>query len=103
MDLLSKWNQRMREDTFPAAHSQEYSVPEMIRDFTGNYLRLWWSCERTLPAFHANFSIQEQAEREKKLEKLADGMLYEIKHAPRQVEERNAWAEQLQSRLQPVF
>jgi hypothetical protein len=106
----------MREDTLLAAHSQGISAQDRIRDLTANYLSLWWSCERTLPAFPITFSAQEQAEREKKLEKLADGLVYEIKQMPLQAERlrrsvqerkseaeclRRAWAEQLRPRLEP--
>ncbi len=103
MDLLAKWSQRMREDTFPVAHYQGVSVPEMIRDFTAQHLSLWWSCERSFPVFNASFSAQEQAAREKKLEKLADGLVYELKRMPRAPEERQRWAEQLRPRLQPAL
>jgi hypothetical protein len=101
MDLLSKWSQRMREETFPSATSQGISVPNLIRDLNTNYLNLWWSCQRSLPTFNVTFSAQEHIEREKKLEKLADGLVYELKKAPLQAEERRVWAEQLRPRIQP--
>lgn len=101
MDLLSKWSQRMREDNFLTARSQGNSVPDHIRDFNGAYLNLWWSCERSLPNFNVAFNAQEQTGREKQLDKLADGLIFELKQMPSQPEARRAWGEQIRPRLEP--
>jgi hypothetical protein len=101
MDLLSKWNPWMREETAPPAHDPANSIPEMIREFTGHYMSLWWSRERTPPSFNTTFATQKQAENEKNLEKLADGLIDELKKAPRLAEERRAWIAQLRTRLEP--
>jgi hypothetical protein len=71
----------------------------MVSDFLQEYTRLWWSCDRSFPSFRSVATLKDQAENEKKMEKLVNGLVYELKNTPRSAEERLAW----QERLRPGF
>ncbi len=93
MDLLSKWNQRIREEALPL--SQGTGVAEMVKDLLQYNLKVWWSCGRSLPAFKVTYLPGEQAQKEKQLEKLANGLITELKHIPPEAGQRKAWQERL--------
>jgi hypothetical protein len=103
MDLLSKWSQRMLEDSLPVTHGRGAAVSEMVLDFTARYMELWWACDRSQPQFQVTYPAAEQAAREKRLEKLADGLAYEIKRMPLNPADRQVWAGQLEPRLRPAM
>ena len=71
----------------------------MVSDLLQQYIRLWWYCERSLPNFGITTSRNEQVECEKRLEKLVNGLVYELKRIPQSPEEPLAW----QKGLRPGF
>jgi hypothetical protein len=99
MNLTVKHSQRMQERVF----SQEETLPAVVEGFVRHYQRLWFTCERTMPAFSAAYSPQEQAAREKRLEKLADGLIYELKRMPKNPADRQTWAGQLEIQFRPTL
>ena len=109
MNLLTKWGQRTREgtlpqeETFPVAQTQAAALPTLVEGFVSHYLKMWWSCERSMPSFSTSFSPTEQAAREKRLEKLADGLIYELKRMPKATAERRAWAGHLEEQFRPTL
>jgi len=71
----------------------------MASDFLQHYVYLWWSCERSFPKFGTPYLLKDQVENEKKLDKLVNGLVYQLKRIPQSTEERLAW----QERLRPGF
>jgi two-component system OmpR family sensor kinase len=89
MDLLTKWNQRVREEALLLAPAG--GMPEMVQHLVQDVLAIWWSCDRTLPAFNVTYLPGEQARHEKQLEKLANGLIVELKRLPAEPAQRQAW------------
>ena len=71
----------------------------MVSDFLQQYISLWWSCDRSFPNFGITTSLKDQIENEKKLEKLINGLVFQLKDNPQPPKERLAW----QERLRPGF
>jgi hypothetical protein len=95
MDVLTAWKQLMRESPFSTSDPADISVPELVQDLLRQYTRLWWSCERTLPAFQRVYTSREQQENEKALDQLVSGLMHELKHIPADEEARAAWQEKM--------
>ncbi len=93
----------MVEVTYPVASTTAIGIPEEVDHFIAGYLKLWWSCERTMPGFHDSFSLQQQADREKRFERLVDGLVFEIKRMPQAPAERRAWGGRLESQFRPTL
>lgn len=89
----------MREYTLTAPHYQTQSVTDTVRELVQRHIDLWWSCERSLPAFPFTFQPQQQASNEKQLERWISGLIYEVKHIPAASAERQAWQERLRPGL----
>lgn len=100
MDLLSKLNP-LKHDTsatasgLPGARVHPAPLSESVNALTRRYEQLWWGCDRSTPAFSKAYTPQEQAANEKKLEKLVDGLTYELKHLPASGAARQAVQERL--------
>ncbi len=93
----------MFEELIPAVDAQATALSEEIENFVTSSQKLWWSCEHSLPAFQDTFVAPEQAAREKRFEKLADGVIYELKRMPQSPAERRAWAGQIEAQFRPTL
>lgn len=93
----------MCEDSYILTEPQVISLQEEVEDFVSSYQRLWFSSSRSLPAFYAAFDTQEQSFREKRFEKLIDGVVYELKRMPKAPAERRAWSKQIESQFRPTL
>lgn len=87
----------------PAVDAQAIALSEEIEDFVASYLKLWWSCEHSLPAFQVTFAPPEQDAREKRFEKLANGVIHELKRMPQAPADRRAWAGQIEAQFRPTL
>lgn len=97
MDILSKWNYLKHDASVPDARMHTAPLAETVTALTRAYEQLWWSCERSAPGFTMTYSTQEQAANEKKLEKLVDGLTYELKRLPANGEARQAVQDRLRA------
>lgn len=98
MDLLSMLNQHTRVTPTGSADART-SMTEMVNHLLRKQSEVWWACETQKPAFYATYSASEQAANEKKLSRLSDGLVYELKHIPQSTDERRAWEERMRPGL----
>lgn len=97
MNLLTQWNELARSEMSRPARPVQVQVEEL----TQHYTRLWWSCERTLPAFSVLYTPAEQASNEKALDNLINGLIYELKHVPNTTDGRETWQARLRAQAMP--
>jgi hypothetical protein len=75
------------------------SLDDQVRTLLAEMTSLWWSCPRSLPAFHNTFQPGEQADHEKQLERMVEGLLQELRRIPSSAAERSAWSDRLRPPL----
>jgi hypothetical protein len=95
MDLFTAWKHFVQEYPFPASQPPTVSMPQMVEDLRKQHVELWWASERTMPLFEKKYSSQEQAANEKEMEKLVNGLVYELKHMPKEAAAQAAWQENM--------
>lgn len=95
MDLLSKWNELVREIPFSMRRDQANAMPEMVQALLQKHCQLWWDSDGPFPSFKRTCSPQDQAAGEKKLSELVDGLMYELKHIPQDDETRRKQGQRL--------
>jgi hypothetical protein len=89
----------MREYTFSVPNNQTEPVADTVQKLVQQYIQLWWSCERDLPAFPFTYLPQQQESNEKQLDRWIAGLIHELKHLPPSTAERQAWQERLRPSL----
>jgi len=95
MDILSKWNQILREDPFSPDRKQNGSMPGMVHTLLEQHCQIWWDSEQTFPGFKNTYTQPDQTAGEKQLDGMVNGLIYELKHVPAEHNERNAQQERL--------
>jgi hypothetical protein len=101
MDLFIRRNIAFETGLFPGETlpAQPFTVGEMVAAFLDYYQQIWWACSADLPEFKHSYTKTEQAAYEKRLERMLNGLVHEMKHIPKSEAERSSW----QQRLQPPF
>lgn len=97
MDLISKWNQMIRDEAGFFVREPGTPVPDQVQDLLQDYLRLWWACEGGFPAFGSAYTETTRNENGELLADMVAGLAYELKHIPGTVEAQKVQANRLKS------
>jgi hypothetical protein len=84
---------------FSLSDCREGTVADLVGSLQAEVSALWWSCDRAFPVFETTCSSDEQGRNEKKMERMVDGLIAELKRMPRSADERLAWQERLRPGL----
>ncbi|NMB90511.1 MAG: hypothetical protein GYA17_19280, partial [Chloroflexi bacterium] len=57
-------------------------MPALVQGLLDEYRSLWWSLPTHLPDLGPRRDVRQQAGFEKQLDRLLDGLVYQVKHAP---------------------
>jgi len=75
----------------------ERSLSDRVRALTEECLRWWWEAPASPPEFFRIYRLDDQREREHALERFIDGILREVEHPPRFLEQRQVLEERFSS------
>lgn len=89
----------MREYPYPAARGQEGAVQDQVQELLRQHLALWWSRERTLPAFPFTYLPKDHAGHDRQLDLWVRGLINELKQIPGAPKTQAAWQERLRPGL----
>jgi hypothetical protein len=76
---------------------QEVSITALTPGLLEKFTRLWYACPTDLPDLGKTYSAREQGRLEGQAARLLDGLVFEIKHLPRDPKDRQAIQERIQS------
>jgi hypothetical protein len=79
------------------------SVPQLVHRFLGEAADLWWEGRAAPPLLPRTFVLNEQAENERQLQWLVDGLLATLQRPPRSEAERQAVQEHLMAELRQLI
>jgi len=99
MDLLTHINTSESSGLFSGEKQSNSTFREIVSDFTVYYENIWWACRSDMYEFSRTYSKSEQQSHEKQLDRMMQGLVFELKHIPPTTIEKKDW----QQRIRPAI
>jgi hypothetical protein len=100
MNLFTKWKQIINDEPVLANQEQVHSIPQMVRDLTTHHTQIWWHADKDFPQLSPSYTPAQQLGNEKGMDELVNGLVYELKHIPASVENRQVQTRRLKTHAQ---